>query len=208
MTALECWRKGHTVRLLERSPAPIGTGDFFTIGPSATKAFRSWPEMMEENERIAYDPWVSYHKHTGECIIPPGPMTWEASSTDDSNTADVPKRLYRHHRPKFQSMLLKQLEKIGLKVEYSHRVVSYFEGSEKGGVVLDNGEKIQADVIVAADGVGTKSYDLVAGRKIEAKSSGSSIFRTAYPVELALADVEIAGRFKMLENGKSVNEIW
>lgn len=102
MAALECWRKGHTVRILERSPSPIETGDFFTIGPSATRAFRSWPDMIEENERIAYDPWVSYHKHTGECIIPPGPMTWIAPSADNTTKAeDLPKRLYRHHRPKF-----------------------------------------------------------------------------------------------------------
>jgi cation diffusion facilitator CzcD-associated flavoprotein CzcO len=26
MTALECWRKGHTVRILERSQGPVETG--------------------------------------------------------------------------------------------------------------------------------------------------------------------------------------
>lgn len=136
-------------------------------------------------------------------------MTWEGPEIS-GETGDAPKRLYRHHRPKFHKMLLAQLEKVGLQVEYSHRVISYFEDGElaKGGVILDNGEKIEADLVVAADGVGTKSHILVAGKKVVAKSSGFSIYRTAYPVEFALADEVVAGRFKMLENGRSVNEIW
>lgn len=103
---------------------------------------------------------------------------------------------------------MKQLEKLGVKVEYNRRVVLYSEESANGSVSLDNGEKIKADIVVAADGVGTKSHPLVTGKKVEAKSSGSSIYRTAFPVELAIADAEIAERFKILENGKSVNEIW
>jgi len=105
-------------------------------------------------------------------------------------------------------MLFGELERKGLEVEYGRYVVEYFESEVKGGVALKSGEKIEADLVVAADGVGTKSYLLVAGKKVEAKSNGYAIFRTAYPVELALADKEVAERFKLLENGRSVNEIW
>ena len=77
-----------------------------------------------------------------------------------------------------------------MKAEFSHRVIDYYENTRagKGGVVLDDRSKIEADVVVAADGVGTKSFSLVAGRKVEARSSGYAIFRTAYPVEYALVD--------------------
>jgi 2-polyprenyl-6-methoxyphenol hydroxylase-like FAD-dependent oxidoreductase len=107
-------------------------------------------------------------------------------------------------------MLLNQLATIGIQVEWKHRVIDYFEDAElgKGGVVLESGEKIEADVAIAADGLGTKSHRLVVGKKTEAKSSGYAIYRTAYPVEHALVDPEVAERFKILENGKSVNEIW
>lgn len=123
---------------------------------------------------------------------------------------NVPSRIYRHHRPKMQQMLLKQLQKIGIPLEFNHRVVDYYEdiGSAKGGIILDNGEKLEADLVIAADGVGTKSYNLVAGRKVQAESSGYAIFRTAYPVELALADPEVAERFALLENNRSVLEMW
>ena len=206
MTALECWRKGHDVRILEKSSGPIETGrltplrtynklaanidnlgDFFTVGFSAIKAFRNWPRLLKENEELAYDPWIAYYKQTGEMVVPPGPVTWDAGAKEVN---DRPERIYRHHRPKFYRMLLAQLERLGVQTEFNHRVVDYYEDTTvgKGGVVLDNGNKVEADIVVAADGLGTKSYNLVVGRKVAARSSGYAIYRTAYPVEYALVD--------------------
>jgi 2-polyprenyl-6-methoxyphenol hydroxylase-like FAD-dependent oxidoreductase len=107
-------------------------------------------------------------------------------------------------------MLLAQLAAIGVQVEWKHRVVEYYEdlATGKGGVVLDSEEKLEADLVVAADGLGTKSHKLVVGKKIEARSSGYAIYRTAYPVDFALVDPQVAERFELLENGRSVNEIW
>ena len=70
---------------------------------------------------------------------------------------DAPERLYRHYRPNLHKILLVQLEKVGLQVEYGHHIISYFEdGDLEKGVIPDNGEKIEADLVVAADGVDTK----------------------------------------------------
>lgn len=69
-------------------------------------------------------------------------------------------------------MLLSQLAAIRIQVEWSHRVVSCHEdiSAGQGGVVLDSGEKLEADLVVATDGVGTRSHGLVVGRMVEAKS--------------------------------------
>jgi len=122
--------------------------------------------MIPIREEIAYDPWVAYQRHTGECVIPPGPITWDTSG------GLVPERLYRHHRPKFHNLLSAQLEQVEVSIEYGMHVVDYYEdeASGKGGVFLIEGRKIDADLVIAADGVGTKSYKLVAGKKVEAKS--------------------------------------
>jgi hypothetical protein len=134
--------------------------------------------------------------------------TWDVPKNEkvDANTPTI---IYRHHRPKFHQMLLRQLSRIGIEVEYSRRVVEYYDdvSSNEGGVVLDDGLRIQADLVVAADGLGTKSSMLISGGKVEARSSGYAIFRTAFPVERALVDHEVAQRCKMLENGRSVNEV-
>ncbi|KAL9064650.1 MAG: hypothetical protein Q9161_008737 [Pseudevernia consocians] len=111
-------------------------GDFLTIGPSAIKVFRNWPQAAKENEEISYDPWVSYHKHTGERILGPKPLFTDDSKTDDGT--NIPERIYRHHRPKFHRLLLAQARKIGIEVEYGQGVIEYFKNptAKKGGVVL------------------------------------------------------------------------
>ena len=185
--------------------AHSGQGDSFTIGPSAIRQLRYFPKLWEENEEISYDPWIVYRKHTDELIFGPDPMDWVQSK--ENGESKVPLKVYRHSRPKFHKALSNQVERCGIKIEYGKRVVDYFETSSKGGVTLDNGENIQADIVVAADGINTKSWKLIAGEKIAATSSGFSIYRTAFPVEIALQDPLVRERFTILENGHSVLEM-
>lgn len=105
-------------------------------------------------------------------------------------------------------MLLEQLAKSGIEVEYDKEVVDYFEDGSRAGVVLKDGSKPAADVVVAADGLRGASWGLVAGHPVPAKSSGSAIFRASYPVELAMADPLVAERFKLRDDGRSVCEVW
>ncbi len=122
----------------------------------------------------------------------------------------MPSRIYRHHRPKFHNMLLAQTRKTGMGVEYNQRAIDYYENETigKGGVVLEGSIKREADLVIAADGLGTESYKLVVSHEVEAKSSGYAIYRTAYPVEHALADPLVAESFQLLEDGRSVFEMW
>ncbi|KAI5922423.1 putative monooxygenase [Camillea tinctor] len=209
-TALECWRKGHQVRILERSPVSSTQGDFFTVAPQVIKHIQTWPELIDENERIAPDPWISYHKLTGEFLTQPAPFNWSAQlkteSTDDRQHS--PLRIYRHNRPKFLKMLIKQLNRLGIRVEYGHRAIEYYENNEKAGVVLDNNQKLEADVVVAADGIGTKSHKIVNGHDIRAWNSGLASFRTAFPVERIMDDPELRERFKILDGGHPHFELW
>lgn len=198
--ALECWRQGHDVRIIERSPTPLETGDFFTIGQSAIEMFRHWPLLARKNEELAYDPWVCFRKYDGSVIAGPKPL--HVVSVDGEGGR--PTRVYRHHRPKLGRMLLEEVARIGIEVEFGRKVVEYFEDEEegKGGVVLADGGKLAADVVVAADGVGTKSGLLVLGQDGQnAKGSGYSIFRTAYPVEYALREESVDKEFPLLEGG-------
>ncbi|KAK6398138.1 hypothetical protein LTR65_003218 [Meristemomyces frigidus] len=148
------------------------------------------------------------HKHTGERVA--GPMALEDLISKNVKEGTVPEQLYRHSRPKFHNMLHEQLEGIGVVVEYGMDVVEYFENVARGraGVVLKDGSRREADLIVAADGVRGNSWQLVAGKPVPARSSGNAIFRVAFPVELALADPLVAERFKLLDDGQSVFELW
>lgn len=46
-------------------------------------------------------------------------------------------------------------------MEYGKRAMEYYEdesaGTEKAGIILESGEKVEVDVVIAADGVGSRS---------------------------------------------------
>lgn len=184
----------------------FGSGDSFAIGPSAIIGFRNYPRMQEENESIAYTPLIKICNGLGLCEK--GPVDFKELIA--GGTTAESKRIYRHSRPKFHAMLLRQLSRIGLSVDYGHEVVRYWEDVENAvsGVVLKDGSRIQADLVVAADGIRSASWPLIAGKPITCRSTGDAIYRAAYPVEVALADPAIAERFPLADDGRSIIEIW
>lgn len=233
-TALECRRKGHSVRVVERSSSPstagiptyllthtnaqvregtkIEIGDFFSIGRNIiAHLYNHWPNLASECERINYSGVIAYHNISGERISGPEPVPIgkPTMTLNDGSERIIP--FHRHHRPKFVAALLAQVLELGIEVTFGAKVVDYFEDMDggKAGVVLENGGRMEADVVIAADGIGTKSNKLVnPGDDERAYSSGISIFRTAFPVELALADPEVRDRWPLLEGNVPCLEIW
>lgn len=179
------------------------SGDSFSIGPSAIKAFQNWPLLETKNLEIAYDPLVSLHHINGERYAGPTDFSKMLYST----SAD---KILRHSRPKFHTMLLRQLQDIGVEIEYGCEVQEYFDEPKynRAGVILQDGSRVVSDLVVAADGVRSRSWPLIAGKEVPVRSSGDAMFRVAYPVDLALSDPLVAKRFPLLENGKSNVELW
>ena len=87
-------------------------------------------------------------------------------------------------------------------------MVDYFDGESKGGLVLKDGTKLEADLVIAADGLRTHSWNLVAGQRVPARSSGNAVFRVAYPASVALEDPVIYEHFKPTDGGRSVVQMW
>jgi len=61
---------------------------------------------------------------------------------------------------------------------------------ESGTIVLENGEKINADVILGADGIYSKTRTVVSGHPSKLFGSGKAAFRFLIPRKTALADPE------------------
>lgn len=101
---------------------------------------------------------------------------------------------FMQSRVKFYRALMEQAERCGIEIEWGVRVVDYYEseymGSDvgRGGVVCESGRRLEADVVIAADGTKTKSNGLVHGRDVPTKPSGSAVYRTAFPTEVALTN--------------------
>ncbi|KAI3394531.1 hypothetical protein diail_2580 [Diaporthe ilicicola] len=212
-TALECWRKGHNPRVIERVPSPSLAGDSFLLGPSAQQHVeKHWPAVYAAALETAADPWMSFHKGNGEKVADAQSFSYvsgkegELKLNEDGEPA--PNRVYRVSRPKFNTALLEQVLALGIDVTYGRRAVDYFEDETKAGVILEDGSKIDADVVVAADGLGTKSHKLINGHDIRAVSSKHSIFRTAYHVDHFASDPELDSIFPLRDDGGALHQIW
>lgn len=136
-------------------------------------------------------------------------MSFEWSPSGEKPEKE-PSRMFRVSRPELHQALSEQIERCGLRIEYGKPAVDYSEDltSRKGKVRLVNGENLEADVVIAADGVHTKSWKLIGGERPAAQSSGHSIYRTAYALEHMLKDKEVAQRFKLQPDGREIIELW
>lgn len=169
----------------------VSAGDIFTVGASATRIFSKWPLMEQEFNEIKYRSQLTYRKHSGEHII--GPIEMGPPPVPGA----PPPPMFIQSRPRFHAMLYRQVQKIGIPVEFGQRVMDYYEdeAAGKGGVVVEDGSRFEADVVIAADGFSSKSSKLIAGELVKARSSGFAVYRTAYPVELALVDPAVKAAF-------------
>jgi 2-polyprenyl-6-methoxyphenol hydroxylase-like FAD-dependent oxidoreductase len=162
-------------------------GDLIILQPSSLRFIAHWPDLLQELDQDRVEAPVFYRKHTGELILGPTTPTYNdpeflAEREGDPFAAPVQIRV------KFYRMLLRQVAKVGLKVTYNQQVVRYFEKEDAGlgGVVTKQGLIHLAHLVIAADAFRSASELLIAGEQMPTRSSGMSVYRTAYPTQLAL----------------------
>lgn len=202
--AIECARKGHSVRILERNADINTAGDMYFMGLSATRFFKHWPAMAKQYEEISlHDAWMETYKHDGERMVPA--LKVADRLRDAGLDPDTPPGQFQM-RPLVYTMFMIQAQKLGIMIKYSTRVVDYWESEKRGraGVVTDNGERYEADIVIAADGVGSKSQKLVGGQ-VRAMRSGRAMWRAAFPASYLDSNKEVGEFFKM-HNGETGEE--
>ncbi|KAI5360959.1 putative FAD-binding domain, FAD/NAD(P)-binding domain superfamily [Septoria linicola] len=208
--ALECHRKGHTVRVLERPTTASAEGDMSTIGASGLRLLDNYPSMKREYEEIAvHNLWLRYRKWTGEDLGEPFPFGAGAKGAEVNKHADRPP-MSTALRPLFHAMLYHQLDRFGIKVQLNTNVREFYKDIEKriGGVVTDTGEHFEADLVIAADGLHSKSRSLIPNSAAEAKPTGRTIFRCSFPLEIAVADPLVAETFGLLNGQNPLMQVW
>ena len=69
---------------------------------------------------------------------------------------------------------------------FGQQVDRYEEREGKGIVYTKTKEEFQGDIIIAADGVGSKAHEAVTGKSSKALSSGFAIYRSIFPTAIAM----------------------
>lgn len=164
------------------------TGDFVGIGPSVVNQFQKWPPMAEKYRSIIYQPAMNLLSYDGTLLGGPFLLS------EASHYRPVPVS-----RPKLIQALYDQAISFGITVHFNKRIVQYQESDETNRVyaITDTDERFDADVIVAADGIGSKSHKIIVGKEPTTMSSGYSVFRVTYPTSILQEDPFLAEQYQL-----------
>ncbi|KDQ56258.1 hypothetical protein JAAARDRAFT_158243 [Jaapia argillacea MUCL 33604] len=166
--AIECYRKGHDVLVLESFPQLKPLGDVISFGPNAGRIMARWGKGSIDAKLYPichHNKELNFYKYDGDFIIsqPVYPWNKEAPSVNG-------------HRGEIHEVIFRHAQDIGIEIRLGCRVLEYVEESTRAGVVVD-GETIWGDVVVGCDGVRSKARELVLGYVDKPKSSGYAIYR-------------------------------
>lgn len=150
---------------------------------NALHTVKSWPTFYERLKATAYDTQRNIKKYDGTWI-----GHWPIGDGENES--------FGINRNELHTALFEYALAIGIKIDFDTTVKEYFETVEEGGVILEDGRKITADLVVAADGVGTTSWALVLGTKDKPISSGFACYRASFPSGPALKNPIIAKEFE------------
>ena len=173
------------------------SGDMFTIGLSGRRVIRKYPAMQRELDQISlHNQFMGFRQHSGQSVTEPKQV---ANMFGPAGAQNVPMAIQL--RPLYHEMLYHQIDRFGIDVSFGKRVVEYFEDADRGtaGVVTDRGERAEADVVIAADGLNSRSQELILGGLHKGVPTGRSIYRVAYPLDIALADPTVQENFGLRE---------
>lgn len=171
--AIECDRKGHSVTLLEKVPdidEIMRIGDIISFDPNGSKAFERWPGVIEAMEPIVRQTsWLDLYHYKGEFV------------TRQSFAGEKPwGRRINGHRGQLHSIIYEHARARGIDIRLGQRVTDYFESDSLAGVIV-NGERLTADIVVAAEGVRSRGRKIVLGSEDKPKSSGYAVYRAWFP---------------------------
>ncbi|KAF2762392.1 monooxygenase [Pseudovirgaria hyperparasitica] len=172
--AIEAYRKGHNVKVIERRANFEELSDMIAIQPSALRTPAKWPGFSERVRKIAWEPVLELWKYDGEHID----TMHTGQATDGSAALPIP-------RAYFHNALRGVADEVGIPISFSAVAEEFCDLPDSASVRLRDGQVLKADVIVAADGWRSKSR-LAVGDIPEPISTGYSIYRAAYKAEEAM----------------------
>ncbi|KAE8383136.1 hypothetical protein BDV26DRAFT_287922 [Aspergillus bertholletiae] len=177
-TALECWRKGCEVVVLERAAELSPLGDYFTITPSALTTLKYYPSMFADYHSCIHDCLLHVYSPSGERLLT-RPPEWKQPGV--VTTAPDVNLSFLNRRSVFAKMQLDQVKRLGIPIHWNAPVVAVREHESSVTVVTGSGQEFVGDVCVGANGIGSTIPGFDAGPEVAVQDSGYAVARVAFP---------------------------
>ncbi|OHE91116.1 hypothetical protein CORC01_13598 [Colletotrichum orchidophilum] len=200
--AVECWRKGLEVVVLEKADEVSMHGDVIGVGPSALSTLQNYPTMVQEYNDIAYSAHWRFCFENGEPFTEP--FEYEYNDDGLAQHAAYPLRIKSIiKRSDLAKMLAGQCERFGIPIHFGVSIAEYEEDDTTATAISEDGRRFSGDVVIAADGIGTKSHAVVLGYPTRANSTGFVKFRAVVPTS-SLAHIPIVQKIMNKEQRPEV----
>ncbi|RAK93183.1 FAD/NAD(P)-binding domain-containing protein [Aspergillus costaricaensis CBS 115574] len=177
--AIECYRKGHRVTLLERSPVVKGVeGDGITIGANGSRVTAKWGDGAVHERMLPFRFIIEKIKvieYTGYDL---GEFELRGYNRGDG---------YTLNRGTLVTVMYEHARELGIDIRLNSPVTDYWETDHEAGVVV-HGERIAADCVLCAEGVHSKGREKITGEKIVSWETGWSAFRGCLNTDAVAAD--------------------
>ncbi|OQV08773.1 FAD binding domain-containing protein [Cladophialophora immunda] len=193
--ALECWRKGCEVVVLERAEQLSPLGDYFTITPSALATLKDYPRMHADYHECIYDCSIHVYTPSGVPIYSTYPE-WRRAGAHAASDVQIS---FLKRRPVYARMQLNQLERLGVSVLFGQKVVSVREKGDEVVVSTASGETFVGDVCIGANGIGSSVEGFDTGPDVAVQDSGYAVARVAFPASTLKPDSPAATLMKNID---------
>ncbi|KAF5877184.1 putative salicylate hydroxylase protein [Botrytis fragariae] len=180
-------RGGHKVTILEQSSLLHEIGAAITVAPNASRILKTWGFSPTKSKLVALRNANIWDGMAMKVVV----NGYYANTEEKYGTP-----LYAAHRVDLHSQLReiatrKGGEGIPVDLKVRAKIIGY--DAANGKVTLEDGKILQADLIVAADGVHSTAVDHVLGaNKVQAGDTGWSCMRWLVPTQDLLSDPETA----------------
>lgn len=132
------------------------------------------------------------HKYdTGEIVI-----NQKAPPRDESAP------VFNGHRGELHEIVFNYAKEVGVEIKLGQRVEKYWEDENAAGIELEDGTRVEGDVVIGSDGVRSRARTLVLGYEDKPKSSGYAVWRSWFSNKDMIADPETR---HFCENGDTFN---
>ncbi|KZM28363.1 Salicylate 1-monooxygenase [Ascochyta rabiei] len=180
-TAIALTRAGHDVDVFEKSSFHNEVGAAIHLAPNATRVLKSWDCDLESMDPSPCN-HISLWKASGEFV------TVAAVTKDLQAKLDIKDEWLLVHRVDLHNKLRELAEK-GFEARKPRLHLSCGVSSvdvQSGKVKLYDGREFQADLIIGADGVHSKTVREVQPESQKRVSTGQNCFRFLVPTEKAM----------------------
>lgn len=111
-----------------------------------------------------------FNKDGEELITAPLPQDFAGFPVLFSNRGFIQKSIFEH------------AQSLGIKFRFGTRVESYFEDDSGAGVIAGD-QRIQADAVIACDGIHSPARKYITGVKQLARTSGFAVYRSWFSLD-------------------------